>query len=80
MLLENRHMAVEQKLNDTSENLAWKVWMRAMLSRRIMNMGGAAIKNKMVNKLFHENWVNERGELQFAGRTFNRMWKDGVRM
>lgn len=76
MLLENRHIASLENLNGFQENMGWKLWKRAMLSRTLMNSAGAGIKNKVVNKLFHESWVADRGELHFAPRTFNQMWKD----
>jgi L-lactate dehydrogenase complex protein LldF len=47
-----------------------------MLNRGLMNSAGAGIKNKLVNKLFKNNWVDGRGELEFAPKTFNQMWKE----
>ncbi len=76
MLLENRVIATADNLNDFSENMAWKVWKQAMLSRRLMNVGGAKMKNKVVNKLFKESWCKHRSDLQFAEKTFNKMWKE----
>lgn len=76
MLLENRHIASLENLNGFQENMGWKLWKRAMLSRTLMNSAGTGIKNKVVNKLFHESWVADRGELRFAPRTFNQMWKE----
>lgn len=75
MLLENRHIAVEENMNGFSENITWKFWEQAMLSRRLMNMAGAGIKDKVVNKLFKDSWGKHRGELHFAERSFNKMWK-----
>ena len=75
MLLENRSLAVEEKLNNFSENTTWKLWERAMLSRGIMNVAGAGIKSKVVNKLFKDSWGKHRGEIQFAETSFNKMWK-----
>lgn len=80
MLLENRHTAVETKLNGMKENNTWKIWMQAMLSRRIMNIGSASIKGKIVNKLFHDNWVRQRGDLHFAPKSFNKLWKENFRL
>ena len=75
MLLENRTIAVDENLNGFSENITWKFWERAMLSRRMMNMAGPGIKDKVVNKLFKDSWGKHRGELHFAERSFNKMWK-----
>jgi L-lactate dehydrogenase complex protein LldF len=76
MLLENRHIAVKEKLNDFSENISWKVWKKAMLSRGLMNSAGAGLKNKMVNKVFKDSWGANRGELEFAKKSFNQLWKE----
>jgi len=76
MLLENRHIAVEEGLNGFKEGFTWKIWEKAMLSRTLMNSAGAGIKGKVVNKLFKDSWVAHREPLQFAARSFNSMWKD----
>ncbi len=76
MLLENRTIATAARLNGNVENISWSLWQRAMLSRRIMNMAGPGIKSNLVNKLFKNNWVQHRGQLHFADRSFNKMWKE----
>jgi len=75
LLLENRHEAVEEGDAAWAEKLAWKVWKRASLSRKLMNMGSQKSKNWMVNKLF-KGWTAHRGDLHFASKTFNEMWKE----
>lgn len=76
MLLENRAIAEEQHLNGFVENITWRFWRDAMMSRRIMNIAGSGIKNKVVNKLFSDSWGKHRGELKFAEKSFNKMWKE----
>ncbi len=76
MLLENRSIAVADGLNEFSENMAWKFWKQAMLSRTLLNMGGQKIKNKVVNTVFKDSWAKHRGTLQFSEKTFNKMWKE----
>ncbi len=78
MLLENRAIMVDMRLNDNMENFSWTLWKRAMLSRRLLNMAGAGIKDKVVNKVFKDSWCKDRGELHFAERSFNKMWKERV--
>jgi L-lactate dehydrogenase complex protein LldF len=75
LLLENRYEAVEMGNSTWNEKLAWKVWKRVSLSRKLMNMGNAKIKNKMVNKIF-KGWTAHRGDLHFSEKTFNQMWKE----
>jgi L-lactate dehydrogenase complex protein LldF len=76
MLLENRHMAVEEGINDTSENISWKLWRRGMLSRTLMNSAGPGIKNMMLQKVFGQTWLHRREGTAFAPKSFNRMWKE----
>lgn len=76
MLLENRHIAVEEQLNETSENIGWKMWKLAMLNRSLMNAAGGKLKGKVVNKLFSKSWVDGRGDVQFAQKSFNQLWKE----
>jgi L-lactate dehydrogenase complex protein LldF len=76
MLLENRHIAVDEGLNTFSENGGWKLWKVAMLSRTMMNSAGAGLKNKVVNKLFSNSWGAGRGDVDFAPKSFNQLWKE----
>jgi L-lactate dehydrogenase complex protein LldF len=75
LLLENRHEAVDQGSATWSEKLAWKVWKKASLSRKMMNMGNGNMKNWVVNKIFSA-WTANRGDLNFSRKTFNEMWRE----
>lgn len=76
MLLENRHIAVNENLNGFTENSSWKAWKLAMLYRPLMNSVGSGAKSQVVNKLFHKSWVESRNEIKFAPKSFNSMWKE----
>ena len=76
MLLENRHIAVEDHLNNTSETVGWKLWKRAMLNRSLINIATPGMKNTVVNKLFKSSWADGRGEMHFPKKTFNQLWKE----
>jgi L-lactate dehydrogenase complex protein LldF len=76
MLLENRTIAVDENLNGFKENMTWRLWRDAMMSRRILNAAGPGMKTKVVNKLFKSSWGKHRGDIHFAERSFNKMWKD----
>jgi L-lactate dehydrogenase complex protein LldF len=75
LLLENRHEAVEEGSAGWSEKVAWKVWKKASLSRKMMNMGNGNMKNWVVNKIFSA-WTANRGDLNFSRKTFNEMWRE----
>jgi L-lactate dehydrogenase complex protein LldF len=74
LLLENRYEAVEEGYAGWSEKVAWSVWKKASLNRGMMNMGGARVKNWVVNKAF-KAWTAHRAVLEFAPQTFNQRWK-----
>ncbi len=76
MLLENRSIATADGLNGFKENMTWRLWRDAMMSRRILNAAGPGMKTKVVNKLFKDSWGKHRGDIQFAEKSFNKMWKE----
>lgn len=75
LLLENRHEAVEEGESKFAERIAWKVWKKASLNRKMMNMGNQKLKNWAVNKLF-KGWTAHRGPLDFPEKTFNEQWRE----
>lgn len=76
MLLENRNLATKKGLNDRSESLSWRVWKMAMLNKSLVNVASAGMKNTVVNKLFKNSWGKHRGELHFAKKSFQQLWKE----
>ncbi len=76
MLLENRHISVEEGLNDASEGIAWKLWKRGMQSRLLMNSAGPGLKNVMLNRVFGATWLHRREGTIFAPKTFGQLWKE----
>jgi len=76
MLLENRHIAVKQNLNDHREDISWKMWKQAMLSRTLMNLAPAGMKETVVNRLFKNSWGLHRGKIEFARKSFHQLWKE----
>ena len=75
LLLENRHESVVEGDAAWGEKMAWKMWKRSSLSRKMMNMGNRKMKNWMVNKMF-KGWTQHRGDLDFSEKTFNQLWKE----
>jgi len=76
MLLENRHIAEEEGLNDFKENMGWKIWKKGMLSRSLMNAASGGMKEKMVNMLFKNSWALHRENLHFPKQSFQQIWKE----
>jgi L-lactate dehydrogenase complex protein LldF len=75
LLLENRHEAVEEGASSFGEKMAWKFWKRAMLNRKMMNMGSSKMKSWVVNT-FVKEWKQHRSELDFPKKSFNQLWKE----
>lgn len=75
LLLENRHEAVEAGAAPWAEKIAWKVWRKASLNRKLMNMGSQKMKNWAANKLI-KGWSAHRTPLDFPVKTFNQQWKE----
>jgi L-lactate dehydrogenase complex protein LldF len=75
LLLENRHEAVEEGASSFGERMAWKFWKRAMLNRKMMNMGSSRMKSWVVNT-FVKQWKQHRSELDFPKKSFNQLWKE----
>ncbi len=78
LLLENRHEAVEQGFSSFGERMAWKVWKRASLNRKLMNMGSSKMKNWMINS-FVKEWTKHRGDMNFPEKTFNQLWREKIK-
>ncbi len=75
LLLENRHEAVDAGANSFGEKMAWRFWKKAMLNRKVMNMGTAPIKNWVVNS-FVKDWKKHRSAIEFPEKSFNQLWKE----
>ena len=74
LLLENRKESVEEGNAPFMEKVAWKLWKRAMLNRKWMNMGNQKMKNWVVNSLL-KGWSQHRADLVFPAKSFNEQWK-----
>lgn len=74
MLLLNRRDAVDEGLTTRSERWSFKVWKKAMLSRKLMNKGGAKAKNFMLQNFFKKTWGERRELPKVAEQSFNEWW------
>src|SRR5687768_2132839 len=75
LLLENRSDSVEKNAAGFQEKMAWKIWKKASLNRKLMNKGSSSVKNWVAAKLIG-GWSKHRAPLQFPEKTFNQMWME----
>lgn len=76
LLLYNRRESVEENLAKKSESWIWFFWRSAMLSRSLMEKGGAKTKNFMLKRFFRKSWGERRVMPEVAPRSFNQQWKE----
>lgn len=76
LLLYNRKGAVKGGYSDKTEKWSMFFWKKAMLSRKIMEKGGASIKNFMIKQFFKKTWGERRELPEIAPKSFNQWWKE----
>jgi L-lactate dehydrogenase complex protein LldF len=75
LLLENRYEAVEEGLVSFGERMAWKVWRKVSMSRKLMNTGSSKMRSWMINT-FVKDWTRNRGPMHFPEKSFNQLWRE----
>jgi L-lactate dehydrogenase complex protein LldF len=78
LLLLNRKSAVEKKLVPFAERMAFKLWKKAMLNRRLIDMWGAGIKNTVLRRVFKDSWGRYHTPIQVAPRSFKQLWQERI--
>lgn len=76
LLLYNRHEAVEEGFTTWSERTMWRLWRNAMLNRKKMERGNAALKNAVTAMLFKKSWGKRREMFHFAQKSFSKQWME----
>ena len=76
LLLLNRKQSVDEGLADKSEHTTFSLWLKAMKSRKLLNMAPAGIKNIVLKQVLKNNWSKRREPLKVAPKSFNQLWKE----
>ncbi|MBJ6117805.1 iron-sulfur cluster-binding protein [Pontibacter sp. BT310] len=76
LLLLNRKQSVDMGLADKQEKTAFKFWLKAMKSRKLMNMAPSGIKNYVVKYILKDTWSKRREPMKIAPKSFNQLWKE----
>ncbi|MDX5420576.1 MAG: LutB/LldF family L-lactate oxidation iron-sulfur protein [Hymenobacteraceae bacterium] len=76
LLLLNRRQSVEQGFTEKSERTTFKLWLKAMKSRKLLNMAPAGIKNFVLKQVLKDTWSKRREPIKVAPKSFNQLWKE----
>ncbi len=76
LLLLNRKQSVDQGMADSQETTAFKFWLKAMKSRKLMNIAPASVKNFVLRYVQKDTWSKRREPLQAPKKSFNQLWKE----
>lgn len=70
-----------QRVKHTHQNMTlneervWAIWQRAMLSRSLLNLAPASMKNYMLQRFFKTSWGARRELPTIASSSFNKLWR-----
>ena len=76
LLLLNRRQSVEQGLAEKNERTTFKLWLKAMKTRRLLNMAPAGVKNFVLKQVLKDTWSKRREPVKVAPKSFNQLWKE----
>lgn len=79
MLLANRQESVEEGLNTFQENMAWKMWQKGMMNRKLIGVASSGVKNKIFHSVFSKSWANRRTEINFPAKTFQQLYTERLK-
>jgi L-lactate dehydrogenase complex protein LldF len=76
LLLLNRNQSVKEGLTTKSERFGFKLWVKAMKNRTLLNLPGAALKNFMIGFIFKNSWSKRREDVHITPKSFQQLWKE----
>ena len=76
MLLLNRRDAVDDNFVTRKEKWGWKMWKKAMMSRKLEDFFSGKTKNFFMKKLFKNSWGHFRSMPNVAEKSFAEQWKE----
>ncbi len=75
VFLNNRHTAVQELQQEKSQKWYFFLWRKAMLKRKVMNLGGMKSRKYLFDHLF-KSWSGNRSMPKIAARSFNDYWRE----
>ncbi|PKV67440.1 LutB/LldF family L-lactate oxidation iron-sulfur protein [Pontibacter ramchanderi] len=76
LLLLNRRQSVEQGFAEKNERTTFKLWLKAMKSRKLLNMAPAGVKNFVLKQVLKDTWSKRREPIKVAPKSFNQLWRE----
>jgi L-lactate dehydrogenase complex protein LldF len=76
MLLLNRRDAVKQDKVSKAEKWGWMFWKKGILSRKLVDLFGGKMKNRLIKMLFKKSWGHYRDLPQVAEKSFSKQWQE----
>lgn len=75
VFLQNRRTAIKNQLGSRSQKWYYFFWRKAMLSRKMMNLGGFKTKKHLFDYIF-KSWTGAREMPKLAQKSFNDYWRE----
>src|SRR5690606_4878640 len=76
LLLLNRKQSVDQGMPDKQETTTFQLWLKAMKSRRLLNLAPTSLKNYVLKYVLKDTWSKRREPLVLPPKSFNQLWKE----
>lgn len=77
VFLYNRRASVQNQHGVKSKNWFYFFWRKAMLKRKVMNLGGIKSKRHLFDKVF-KSWNGSRELPKMTNKSFNDIWREMI--
>ena len=79
VFLYNRRDAAKTKRASKSQKWFYMFWRKAMLNRKVMNLGGVKSKKYLFDQVF-KSWTGSRIMPKISAKSFNDHWREKMNM
>jgi L-lactate dehydrogenase complex protein LldF len=78
VFLYNRKTAAKNKHASQAKKLYYLFWRKAMLKRKVMNLGGMKSKKYLFGEVY-KSWIANKSTNGISAKSFNDQWKERMR-
>ena len=75
LMLNRRDVSVADQVPKMESRIVY-FWKKAMLNRKLMEMGGSSIKNMAMKYMLKGSWGKHREVPRIAPKSFSRLWRE----